>query len=189
MDKNCRCRKKAQPFCCQLVNLFQYGTQAYYKHLKTEATEQLQQAIVVKLVGELRLKMPRIGGKKLYYLLKPQLGKHDIDIGRDKFFDVLGAYNLLVRRRKSRKPLTTDSGHPFFKYPNLIRDMEVVRPRQLWGSDITYIPVGTGFCYLSLITDAYSRKIVGSVSISPKVSNCVRRFWVYSCNEPTGSHR
>jgi transposase InsO family protein len=66
-----------------------------------------------------------------------------------------------VRRRKRRKPLTTDSGHPFFKYPNLIRELEVVRPNQLWVSDITYIPVGAGFCYLSLITDAYSRKIVG----------------------------
>ena len=105
--------------------------------------------------------MPRLGGKKLYYLLKEPLLAHGIDIGRDKLFDILGAYNLLVRRRKRRKPLTTDSGHPFFKYPNLIRELEVVRPNQLWVSDITYIPIGAGFCYLSLITDAYSRKVVG----------------------------
>lgn len=104
--------------------------------------------------------MPRIGGRKLFHLLKAPMQAHDIDIGRDKFFDILGDYNLLVRRRK-RKPLTTDSDHPFFKYPNLIRDLEVVRPNQLWVSDITYIPVGLGFNYLSLITDAYSRKIVG----------------------------
>lgn len=123
--------------------------------------EQLQSAIVVKLVGALRLQMPRIGGRKLYHLLKAPMQAHDIDIGRDKFFDILGDYSLLVRRRKRRKPLTTDSDHPFFKYPNLIRDLEVVRPNQLWVSDITYIPVGMGFNYLSLITDAYSRKIVG----------------------------
>jgi transposase InsO family protein len=138
-----------------------HSRQAYYKHLKTEATELLQEAIIVKMVEELRRQMPRLGGKKLYHLLKAPMQAHDIDIGRDKLFDILGSYNLLVRRRKRRKPLTTESGHPFFKYPNLIRELEVMRPGQLWVSDITYIPVGTGFCYLSLITDAYSPKIVG----------------------------
>lgn len=138
-----------------------YSRQAYYKHLKTESVEQLQEAVIVKMVGDLRQKMPRLGGKKLYHMLNEPLQAHQIDIGRDKFFDILGAYNLLVRKRKRRKPLTTDSDHPFFKYPNLIRNLEVLRPNQLWVSDITYIPVDKGFCYLSLITDAYSRKIVG----------------------------
>jgi putative transposase len=138
-----------------------YSRQAYYKHLNTEAVELLQEAIIVKMVTAIRGDMPRIGGKKLYHLLKEPLLAHGIDIGRDKLFETLGTYCLLVRRRKRRKPLTTDSGHPFYKYPNLIRGLEVVRPGQLWVSDITYIPVGTGFCYLSLITDAYSRKIVG----------------------------
>ena len=105
--------------------------------------------------------MPRLGGRKLYHLLQEPLVAHGIDIGRDRLFSLLGEYGLLVRRRKRRKPLTTDSGHPFFKYPNLIRQLVVVRPNQLWVSDITYLPVGMGYCYLSLITDAYSRKIVG----------------------------
>ena len=105
--------------------------------------------------------MPRLGGKKLLHLLKEPLLAHGIDIGRDKLFGILAEYGLLVRKRKRRKPLTTDSGHPFYKYPNLIRELEPTRPNQLWVSDITYIPMGNGFCYLSLITDAYSRKIVG----------------------------
>lgn len=138
-----------------------YSRQAYYKYLSNETTDQLREAIIVKMVTAIRGDMPRIGGKKLYHLLKGPLLSHGIDIGRDKLFETLGIYGLLVRRRKRRKPLTTDSGHPFYKYPNLIRGLEAVRPTQLWVSDITYIPVGMGYCYLSLITDAYSRKIVG----------------------------
>lgn len=115
----------------------------------------------MKMVASIRTEMPRIGGKKLYHLLKEPLQGHGIDIGRDKFFETMGTYGLLVRSRKRRKPITTDSGHPFHKYPNLIRGLEAERPNQLWVSDITYIPVGTGYCYLSLITDGYSRKIVG----------------------------
>jgi putative transposase len=121
----------------------------------------LQEAIIVKMVTAIRHDMPRIGGKKLYYLLKEPLQAHHIDIGRDKLFEILGIYGLLVRKRKRRKPFTTNSNHPFYKYPNLIRGLEVIRPNQLWVSDITYIPAETGYSYLSLITDAYSRKIVG----------------------------
>jgi len=138
-----------------------YSRQGYYKHLKSEAAQGLEEAIIVKMVVAIRGDMPRLGGKKLYYLLKEPLLAHGIDIGRDKLFSVLNQYGLLVRRRKRRKPLTTDSDHPFFKYPNLIRGLEAVRPNQIWVSDITYIPTGSGFSYLSLITDAYSRKIVG----------------------------
>jgi transposase InsO family protein len=84
-----------------------------------------------------------------------------MNIGRDKLFDLLEEYGLLVRRRKRRKAITTDSNHPYYKYPNLIRDLQVVEANHLWVSDITYISLQEGFCYLSLITDAYSRKIVG----------------------------
>lgn len=105
--------------------------------------------------------MPRLGGRKLHYLLSDTLAHHQISIGRDKLFDLLEAYGLQLRRRKRRKAITTDSDHPFRKYPNLIRDMKVLSVNQLWVSDITYIRVGGGFCYLSLITDAYSRKIIG----------------------------
>jgi len=94
-------------------------------------------------------------------MLTETLLQHDISIGRDKLFDLLTEYGLLVRRRKRRKAITTDSNHPFYKYPNLVRELQVLRPNHLWVSDITYISLRSGFCYLSLVTDAYSRKIVG----------------------------
>lgn len=105
--------------------------------------------------------MPRIGTRKLYHMLEPVLEEHQIRIGRDKLFDLLEDHGLLVRRRKRRKVSTTDSNHPFRRYPNLTKGMRVLGPNQLWVSDITYIRLTNGFCYLSLITDAYSRKIVG----------------------------
>ena len=105
--------------------------------------------------------MPRVGARKLHYLLAPQLQAHNIHLGRDKLFDILADYGLLVRRRKRRKALTTNSDHPFKKYPNLIKGMELTAPGQLWVGDITYISLKEKYCYLSLITDAYSRRIMG----------------------------
>jgi transposase InsO family protein len=94
-------------------------------------------------------------------MLTETLKEHKIKIGRDKLFDLLEEYGMLVRRRKRRKVSTTDSNHPFRKYPNLVRELKAIRPNQLWVSDITYIRIADGFGYLSLVTDAYSRKIVG----------------------------
>ena len=105
--------------------------------------------------------MPRIGVRKLHHILTDTLQRHQISIGRDKLFDLLSDYGLLVRRRKRKRVNTTDSNHPFRKYPNLIRELEVLRPNRLWVSDITYLNLPDSFCYLSLVTDAYSRKIVG----------------------------
>jgi putative transposase len=105
--------------------------------------------------------MPRIGTRKLHYMLETTLRHHNITIGRDKLFDLLAEQGLLVRRRKRSKVITTNSHHRFRRYPNLVRGMEVTRPNQLWVSDITYLSLDCGFGYLSLITDAYSRKIVG----------------------------
>lgn len=105
--------------------------------------------------------MPRIGTRKLHHMLAEKLERHAITIGRDRLFDLLCEYGLLIRRRRRRRACTTDSSHPFRKYPNLIREMQVLRPNQLWVSDITYISLADRFCYLSLVTDAYSRKITG----------------------------
>ncbi len=105
--------------------------------------------------------MPRIGTRKLYHMLTDTLAEHKIKTGRDKLFDLLEEHGMLVRRRKRRKVSTTDSNHPFRKYPNLVRGLQAIRPNQLWVSDITYIRIADGFGYLSLVTDAYSRRIVG----------------------------
>lgn len=144
-----------------VCGLFGKTRQGWYKQQASLDNEVLKDAIIVRHVRELRSKMPRIGARKLHYLLAPQLRGHNIYLGRDKLFDVLSDYGLLVRRRKRRKILTTNSDHPFKKYPNLIKGMELKGPGQVWVSDITYISLKEKYCYLSLITDAYSRRIMG----------------------------
>src|SRR5688572_14433823 len=90
----------------------------------------------------------------------PFLQEHQIKIGRDGLFNLLADNGLLVRKRRSTMK-TTQSYHRFRKYPNLIKQWHPSEPKQLWVADITYVPVTNGFLYLSLITDAYSHKIVG----------------------------
>jgi transposase InsO family protein len=144
-----------------VCGLFGKTRQGWYKQQSSLDNEVLKEAIIVRHVRELRSHMPRLGTRKLHYLLDPMLRAHNIHLGRDKLFDTLAGYGLLVRRRKRRKALTTNSDHPYKKYPNLIKGMVVEGPGQLWVSDITYIQVKEKYCYLSLITDAYSRRIVG----------------------------
>jgi transposase InsO family protein len=102
--------------------------------------------------------MPRIGTRKLYYLLLDKL--QELKIGRDKFFGILRANHLLVEAKRSYH-ITTDSHHRFRKHKNLILEMPITRPEQVWVSDITYIGKREKPCYLSLVTDAYSKKIMG----------------------------
>jgi transposase InsO family protein len=104
--------------------------------------------------------MPRIGTRKLYFLIHEELNALNIKIGRDVLFNFLRAENLLIKPKRSYVK-TTNSRHWMKKYPNLTKDMELNRPEQLWVSDITYIKTETGHEYLSLITDAYSKKIMG----------------------------
>lgn len=108
----------------------------------------------------IRCKMPRIGTRKLYYLIKDELNLLHIKIGRDVLFNFLRAEHLLIKPKRSYVK-TTNSKHWMKKYPNLIKNIEVTKPEQLWVSDITYIQTEQGHNYLSLITDAYSKKIVG----------------------------
>jgi len=118
-------------------------------------------AIVLKLVKEIREDLPRVGVQKLHFMLQSKLQEHDIKIGRDALYELLGTHGYLIRYRK-RKPYTTNSNHPYKKYPNLIRNVKyLTHPGQLWVSDITYIRLKETFCYLSIITDAYSHKIIG----------------------------
>ena len=112
----------------------------------------------MSLVLEIRQIMPRIGAKKLYYLLKNQL--QELKIGRDKFIDILRANHLLIIPKRSYH-ITTNSHHRFRKHQNQILDLQISRPEQVWVSDITYIGKRDNPCYLSLITDAYSKRIMG----------------------------
>lgn len=110
------------------------------------------------MVLEIRRTMPRLGARKLYFLLSEKMQL--LNIGRDKFFDILRANHLLVEPKRSYH-ITTDSHHRFRKHNNIILDLETNRPEQVWMSDITYIGKRERPCYLSIVTDAYSKKIVG----------------------------
>jgi transposase InsO family protein len=135
--------------------------QAWYYATQHRLEQDMTDNLVVNLVKEIRQEQPVTGTRKLYHLLKPQLERHRIKIGRDALFDLLDRYGLLLRYRR-RKAITTDSDHPYYKYANLIKDLPARGIKnQLWVSDITYLRIAEGFAYLSLITDAYSRKIVG----------------------------
>ena len=130
------------------------------KTAQRQKHDQVLNQLILDEVRRLRKDMPRLGTRKLYYLLSPFFRHHHIKMGRDKLFTLLRTHNMLAERRK-RKAFTTESRHYLFKYPNLVKDLQPKRPHQLWVSDMTYLRTGSSFSYLSLVTDAYSRKIVG----------------------------
>jgi len=117
--------------------------------------------MVIHEVLRIRKTHKRIGGRKLYELMDSFMLEHQIKMGRDALFDLLSSHNLLVKRRK-RRVHTTNSFHWLRKHPNLIRGYVPSKSNELWVSDITYWKIKTGYVYLSLITDAYSHKIVGA---------------------------
>jgi putative transposase len=158
-----------------LCSLLGYTRQAYYQHKKHLEKESLQHDLLINEVIKVRKTQKRLGGRKLLFLLDPFIQEHQISIGRDAFFGLLSERCLLVRKRKRNKPITTFSDHWMRKHPNLIEGFYPTAPNQLWVSDITYIVVGDGFAYLSLITDAYSRKIVGFyLSVDLSAEGCIR---------------
>jgi len=115
---------------------------------------------VRNLVMQIRTKMPRLGTRKIFYLIQDELKQLEIKIGRDVLFDFLRAEHLLIRPKRSYVK-TTNSKHWMKKYPNLLNDIQINRPEQVWVSDITYIKTDQGNRFLSLVTDAYSKKIMG----------------------------
>jgi putative transposase len=115
---------------------------------------------VIKEVQNIRALHRVMGGRKLYEKLQPFLLEHQIKMGRDALFDLLAANRLLVRKKR-RRIYTTNSHHWLHKWSNLVKDFTPVVPNQLWVSDITYWKISAGHVYISLITDAYSHKIVG----------------------------
>jgi len=109
---------------------------------------------------EIRREMPRLGTRKLYFLLKESFVQDGISIGRDRLFDLLREEDLLIIKKK-KYTKTTDSKHWMHKYPNLVKGLELKRPEQVWVADITYMSLIDRNCYLHLITDAYSKLIMG----------------------------
>ena len=143
-----------------MCRLFGKSRHAYYDHQWRVQDQGLKDDIVVQNVLTIRETLPATGTLKLYEMLKVPLESHKIKVGRDYLFDLMREHNLNIRRRK-RNVVTTDSRHWMHKYNNLIKELAVIRPEQVWASDITYIRLINHWGYLSLITDAYSRKIMG----------------------------
>jgi putative transposase len=144
----------------RLCALFGKTRHALYDHQYRQQQEVLTDDIILQYVYQIRNQLPRLGTRKLHHKLHPLLAQHGIEVGRDYLFGLLDDHKLLIRQRK-RKAFTTNSRHWMRKYDNLVKDMVCTRPEQLWVSDITFIRLGNQWGYLSLITDAYSRQIMG----------------------------
>lgn len=143
-----------------LCRLFGVSRQAFYHRQHYAQRVQGHSLLVLDLVLALRREIPGLGTRKLYLLLQQPLAASGIKIGRDKLHQLLQTHNLILRQKRS-VPKTTNSAHSLRKYPNLLVDIELTAPRQAWVCDITYLCIGLGFGYLSLLTDAYSKLIVG----------------------------
>ena len=115
---------------------------------------------IKELITPIRQKMARYGAKKLYLDIKDDLQKNNIKMGRDKFFHFLKYHNLLIKKTKLYH-ITTDSKHGFYKSKDLLIDLEIKHAEQAFVSDITYIKLASQHAYLALVTDVYSKKIMG----------------------------
>jgi putative transposase len=157
-----------------LIQCFGISKQAFYKRLKSHRTKVNNDQIVIQMIKDYRNEVgQRTGGIKLHDNLKSKMESHGIKMGRDKFYKLLRTYNLLVPKTK-RYFVTTNSKHQFYKYDNLVKDKAPTRSEQLWVSDITYIKTENKHCYLALVTDAYSKKIMGYKFASHmKTSLCI----------------
>jgi putative transposase len=168
-----------------LCSLLGYSRQAFYKFVKHAEKEALQHDLILQEVLRIRKTLKRLGTRKLLFKMEGFMREHHIEIGRDAMFDLLATHKLLIRKRKRRVPVTTFSDHWMRKYPNLIVDFIPTAPNQLWVSDITYITLKDDFAYLSLITDAYSRKIVGFyLSETLSADGCIKALQMALNNNP-----
>ena len=166
--------------------------QAYYKQLSCAQVKLERDSVVVGLVQQRRLQQPRIGTRKLHYLLRGSFRERQIKLGRDGLFDLLREAHLLVPARRAYHK-TTDSHHRFRKHPNLLKEgphqVVATRPEEVWVADITYIAITTGFVYLAAILDAWSRRVVGyaiSRSIDARLAVAALKAAVRIRKPPSG---
>src|SRR5690606_3665796 len=132
----------------------------YYKRIKASLKKDERDAIILGMVQDLRKKHPRMGTRKLYEYIKMMTAEMNIHIGRDALFTLLRQNGLLVKKTK-RFHITTNSNHFFYKSPNRLKDIELTHSEQAVVADITYIKTDEGNAYLALVTDPYSKKIMG----------------------------
>jgi len=158
-----------------LCTAFGYTRQAWYNHLKRSELQAFQEHMVLQKIKEIRKDLPKTGCIKLYKALNNGFLKAlGITMGRDAVFDLVRENGMLVKSKK-RHVTTTNSFHRYRIHPDLVQRRHARRAEEIWVSDITYITTMAGFAYLSLVTDAYSRKIVGHyLSTNLKASGCLK---------------
>jgi transposase InsO family protein len=135
--------------------------QNYYAQRHRRQREKVDADLVERLVKRERCLQPRLGGRKLHRILKKELAEERVELGRDRFFRILAERDLLLEPKAAAFPCTTHSRHHLPVFTNQIKDLELTGANQVWVSDITYVRTLEGFMYLALITDKWSRKIVG----------------------------
>jgi putative transposase len=149
--------------------------QNYYARRRQRRRRQVDGELVTGLVARERRLQPRLGTRKLHHLLKPELEQAGVRIGRDRMFEELRKRKLLLERLPAQYPRTTQSYHTLPVFGNLAKEAPLQGPNQVWVSDLSYLRTREGFLYLALITDKYSRKIVGShAGESLEAVGCVR---------------
>ena len=141
------------------------------------------------LVIEERKIQPRLGARKLHFLLKGILAREGVGLGRDRFFEVLREQGLLLERKPAEYPCTTDSQHYLPVFKNEIKERVLTRPNEVWVSDLTFLRTAEGFLYLALMTDKYSRKIVGyHCGETLAAAGCVLALEMALAGLPEGEH-
>ncbi len=162
--------------------------QNYYAGRRLRQRREIDEEMIVELVKQERRIQPRLGGRKLLHLLRPVLAEAGVEVGRDRFFEVLAEADLLVVPKRGT-PHTTNSRHSLPVFSNLLAGKELCAPNEAWVSDLTYIRTDEGMLYAALITDAYSRKIVGAhISDSLEAEGCLQALGQALGELPEGKH-
>ena len=170
---------------CQKLGM---SRQNYYARRRQRRRRQVDGELVAQLVRRERRRQPRLGVRKLHHKLKEELEEAGVKVGRDRMFEELGQRELLVPPLPAQWPRTTQSRHNLPVFRNLVGELEVERPNQVWVSDVSYLRTGEGFLYLSLITDKYSRQIVGwHVAQSLEAAGCVEALAMALAVLPEGA--
>lgn len=171
-----------------LCERVQMSRQNYYAARRLRQRREVDEALILELVRRERNVQPRLGGRKLLHLLQADLEEAGVDVGRDRFFELLAEHDLLVAPKPARAR-TTNSRHSLPVFHNLLAAMRPQAANEAWVSDLTYIRTDEGFLYAALITDAYSRKIVGShIGDSLEAEGCLLALDQALSDLPVGRH-
>lgn len=172
----------------ELCDRVKMSRQNYYAARRLRQRRHVDEAMILELVKQERRMQPRLGGRKLRYLLQADMREAGVSVGRDRFFELLAEHDLLVVR-KPGAPHTTNSRHCLPVFHNLLAGMTLNAPNEAWVSDLTYIRTEEGFLYAALITDAYSRKIVGAhIGDSLEAEGCLLALDQALSELPEGKH-